>query len=425
MTPHNALYQAICASPDEDTPRLVFADLLEEEGELVRAAFIRAQIELASVPEYDALWAKCRQFDPGVIRGWAMAHTLPRPLPNGFSWHRHRFRRGFPWLATALGTEPFVEHAEALLAIAPIQALTFDDRSRPDLTLLANCPHLRQLRCLEFSSSRLGSDDLAAFVVSPYANQLTHLVLETDAVTVDGLETLAGSELFSRLESLHLERNVIPPALLVDALGAATVPGQLRSLSLPYSDLYPADAATLWSLPLMRGLDHLDLRDNRHLGAEGLESLVEHGVLQGLRILNLASTYPGVPGVRALTSTSGLAGVRWLDLSSNRLGPVAIRTLAESERTRGLRVLNLDNNPIGDKGTVALAESRHLAGLVELELADCGVGDAGAIALAESPHLDGLIRLDIRDRTISRPLSVEARKLLIERFGPRVSFNTD
>lgn len=38
---------AIIAEPDEDTPRLVAADFLEENGEGDRAAFIRIQIELA------------------------------------------------------------------------------------------------------------------------------------------------------------------------------------------------------------------------------------------------------------------------------------------------------------------------------------------------------------------------------------------
>lgn len=36
--------RAICAAPDDDTPRLIFADWLEEHGEPERAAFIRDQI---------------------------------------------------------------------------------------------------------------------------------------------------------------------------------------------------------------------------------------------------------------------------------------------------------------------------------------------------------------------------------------------
>src|SRR3954454_19585646 len=37
---------AICRSPDDDAPRLVYADWLEEHGDPERAEFIRVQCEL-------------------------------------------------------------------------------------------------------------------------------------------------------------------------------------------------------------------------------------------------------------------------------------------------------------------------------------------------------------------------------------------
>lgn len=54
----DALYRAILAEPDEDTPRLAFADLIEENDDPTYAAFIRKQIELAKVPEWDPLWLR-------------------------------------------------------------------------------------------------------------------------------------------------------------------------------------------------------------------------------------------------------------------------------------------------------------------------------------------------------------------------------
>ena len=47
MTDRTALLAAVLAAPDDDAPRLVFADWLEENGEPERAAFICCQIELA------------------------------------------------------------------------------------------------------------------------------------------------------------------------------------------------------------------------------------------------------------------------------------------------------------------------------------------------------------------------------------------
>src|SRR5687768_14924073 len=102
MTDHAALLAAVCDRPDDDTPRLVYADLLDDDGDAARAAFIRTQVELARTPEYHPLWAKCRHDPGGVIRGGTMTHTLPKPLPDGFSWRDFHFRRGFPWLVRVL-----------------------------------------------------------------------------------------------------------------------------------------------------------------------------------------------------------------------------------------------------------------------------------------------------------------------------------
>src|SRR5688572_79052 len=44
-----ALLQAVIANPDDDLPRLVYADWLEEHDQSERAQFIRLQCELAEV----------------------------------------------------------------------------------------------------------------------------------------------------------------------------------------------------------------------------------------------------------------------------------------------------------------------------------------------------------------------------------------
>ena len=46
----DAFLQTILESPDDDAPRLVFADWLDEHGNGEQAEFIRVQIELAGGP---------------------------------------------------------------------------------------------------------------------------------------------------------------------------------------------------------------------------------------------------------------------------------------------------------------------------------------------------------------------------------------
>jgi uncharacterized protein (TIGR02996 family) len=53
MSQDEAFLQAIIDHPDDDTPRLVYADWLEEHGQPDRAALIRVQCELARLPEGD------------------------------------------------------------------------------------------------------------------------------------------------------------------------------------------------------------------------------------------------------------------------------------------------------------------------------------------------------------------------------------
>jgi uncharacterized protein (TIGR02996 family) len=48
---HPGLYQAILEQPDDDTPRLIYSDWLEEHGDPARAEFIRAQCQLARTAE--------------------------------------------------------------------------------------------------------------------------------------------------------------------------------------------------------------------------------------------------------------------------------------------------------------------------------------------------------------------------------------
>src|SRR5207249_6247262 len=52
MASGNAFLDAIRAAPDDDGPRLIYADWLEERGD-PRGEFIRLQVELARLPADD------------------------------------------------------------------------------------------------------------------------------------------------------------------------------------------------------------------------------------------------------------------------------------------------------------------------------------------------------------------------------------
>ena len=83
---HEDFLQAVLAHPDEEAPRLIYADWLEEQGEADRAEFIRLQCELPRIPYDEArrvqvvrrlIELKRQHYDTWLHR------LIPGPVPLG------------------------------------------------------------------------------------------------------------------------------------------------------------------------------------------------------------------------------------------------------------------------------------------------------------------------------------------------------
>src|SRR5262245_10921183 len=94
----DALFRAILAHPDEDTPRLAYADWLDENGDTEFARFIRTQVELAKVPEWDSLPLRLWHQDRHMVTGvpFRDRFSVPMETPSGWPTQSPTFRRGFP-----------------------------------------------------------------------------------------------------------------------------------------------------------------------------------------------------------------------------------------------------------------------------------------------------------------------------------------
>ena len=86
MSDASALLAAIRAAPEDDAPRLVYADWLEEHGQPERAEFIRAQCELARTEN-----AALRRREAELLAVHHDAFAGPLAAPH----LRFRFHRGF------------------------------------------------------------------------------------------------------------------------------------------------------------------------------------------------------------------------------------------------------------------------------------------------------------------------------------------
>src|SRR5438270_10047207 len=90
MSHDDAFLRAIIENPDDDGPRLLYADWLDERGD-PRGEFIRVQCALAGMDEYDPRrWdLMTRERELLAIHQQEWLDPLPDDLPY---W---KFRRGF------------------------------------------------------------------------------------------------------------------------------------------------------------------------------------------------------------------------------------------------------------------------------------------------------------------------------------------
>jgi uncharacterized protein (TIGR02996 family) len=136
--------RAICANPEDDTVRLVYADWLDENGDPDRAEFIRLQVAVPDrPPAFDATYARIQELRRQ--HGAAWRNELPRV--GGVSLGE--FRRGFVNAITFQNGRFFVDLADRFLAEIPACDLRVLDVSMGHLPSVLASPHaaaIQQLR---------------------------------------------------------------------------------------------------------------------------------------------------------------------------------------------------------------------------------------------------------------------------------------
>jgi len=427
---HADFLNAIIAAPDDDTPRLVYADWLEERGDQ-RGEFIRVQCELARLPDEDPRRVEMQSRERVLLEEheeqWVS--SLKGLVSN---W---RFHRGFVDEGT-VEVETFLSNGNLIFQNTPLRSVKFAEKALPALPL-ANCPHLSRLSGLHFSFTDMNVEDLRTIISSPYLGQLRILDLTGSEFGAEGVRLLMQSPLLKQLSELGLCAN---------GLGE--------------------DAARLLAAsPSIAGLTHLSLSNN-NISVDGIEALALSPYVNRLTDLSLGFCWAGAGYGRALGCSAQLHNLRRLFLSESGLGDAGVSALASSPYLKGLTELWLDDNDIGatgfsavldglpaletlviygnsigdeglqsipenrllhldlagcqltDLGVRYLVESPQLAGLTGLLLSRNAIGDRGAQALAHSPHLTNIRILSL----IRTAITNSGRQMLTDRFGDRVIF---
>jgi uncharacterized protein (TIGR02996 family) len=332
-----ALLSAVADDPDEDAPRLVLADWLEEHGDPARAEFIRLQCELAQLPAFDPRWQALGRRTHELLVEHLAAWTGGAPS----SWQLG-FERGLLTMSPSSlalmrrrGAEWWDTHG------AWVTHLTLCGECR-DAALQRLAPRFTRLARLSFQGAWEGGRSVTDEGVKALAGltQLRRLDLADSTVTDAGLQTLAT---LTRLQSLNLSRTGVTD----EGLAVVVHLQRLRELWLT------ATAVTDAGLGALAGL--------RQLGTLALGFCV------------------GITGT-GLKYLAGLSRLQTLILLGCPILDAGLKELATLKR---LRCLNLGRPDVTDDGLRQLAVLRQLQTLLLFRAGE-RYTQAGVAALQEA-----------------------------------------
>jgi uncharacterized protein (TIGR02996 family) len=223
---HEPFLRAICEVPDDDAPRLVYADWLDENGDTDRAEFIRTHVQLARNPENGNAERRCVELFRANGRKWAS--ELPGP---GAWWVEHPglfarrhghaepdtwgdlipalkdWDRGFPanlfMQGSALGLAAYGWPIGELVPVRRLYLVHAPDADAV-VRVLVDLPLLAALRDLVVPWAMLSDDAVTTLAESPRAANLKYIALEAGRLTDRAADALADSPNLASVEVLHL-----------------------------------------------------------------------------------------------------------------------------------------------------------------------------------------------------------------------------
>jgi uncharacterized protein (TIGR02996 family) len=254
MSDADALLRAVLAAPDDDAPRLVYADWLEEHGDGARATFIRAQVELARLPADDPSRAALVKTERTLLNANRKAWTEWLP-----AWVADReFRRGFiEWIQCQAAD--FIAQSEDVRRRTPLRGARLDGK-QPIVVAIFRSRALEGLRSLTLSVKvpPLAWDHLAS---CPYLSQLAELEIMSSAHTDEMVRALVSSTSLPALRSLRLKWCALGDehtSWLVRHRWAE----RLRALDLSNNHIGPEGGLAIAGSTFLDGLEHLNLNAN-------------------------------------------------------------------------------------------------------------------------------------------------------------------
>jgi uncharacterized protein (TIGR02996 family) len=381
MSDEKALLAAIWEHPYEDTPRLVYADWLQEQGgdaNTARAEFIRIQCERARLdedaPESGALLEREARLLEAHLNLWLA------PLPPAVRLYGP-FERGFPYLSLGreLSTIQLEKVPKRRVQAAPLWEVGVRAGNSDRIVPLSSVANLRRIGKLSLRGVDRRGELFSALDPSAGTGNVGELNWVASESGAEVFHALARPEVLPRVQRLRV--HAVLDEVAAAALARSPLAGRLTRLAVP---LTGASARALFASDTFARLTDLDVVVNQNGG------LLPGGRYYVTNDRGFVPTRDGDAFLEALTAC----------------GPP------------GLRRLRYRQGGVTNEGAEALAGWAGGRALRRLDLSSMSgsfdIGPAGVRALVESPHLSGLVSLTVGANGSTQD---EITRLLLDRFG--------
>jgi uncharacterized protein (TIGR02996 family) len=250
-----AFIRQIVQRPDEELPRLIYADWLEEHGD-PQGEFIRVQCALARGSDDPAWTAALRHRERELLSEHRARWT--QEIGPGIQWYEPRggFIESFIVAAPALAAG-----GAEMLARAPIIGLGVKLATLDQARQLASQPAFRYLHTLRLGSSVLTYESLAILLDSPHFPGLRSLWLTQCGLSSQAIRLLASSARLGSLQTLALSGNSVGTAG-ARALADSPHMQQLQTLILESCEIAPEGIEAIIDSPRLTGLQSLRIFGN-------------------------------------------------------------------------------------------------------------------------------------------------------------------
>lgn len=299
MNDADPFLQEILASPEDDGPRLIYADWLQERGD-PRGEFIHLQCRWER-EKNAASRLTHEEDDEDRLADESSLESLKDRIQELL--HRHEAE----WVA------PLNDLAQQWVfqrGFIEYVACRFEDFSKRHVEVFAVTP-LNSVTLVERGAALMTRREPAL----PYNARY------------DCVEALAGSPEIARLRGLCLDRCLLDETDIAILAGSPHL-SELRRLSLARNDLADEGTAALATSRSMKSLEVLDLSWNE-VKNQGIEALAASPLAENLVSLVLTGNHLRVSGARALVRSKGLGRLTHLDIRGNRMEQRAVSILTD------------------------------------------------------------------------------------------------